>query len=298
MAQKIRLGVLGMSEGNGHPYSWSAIFNGYNPAFMKDCPFPAIPKYLEEQKFPEDGLGDLAQVTHVWTQKLSLSEHIANASKIDNVVEEIEDMIGHVDAILLARDDAKNHYNMALPFIQAGLPVFIDKPLALSEKEANKILSAQKYDNQIFTCSSLRFAKELELTKLDHEYLGEVYHVEASVPKLWDTYAIHLIEPIISQLPERGILNEVIPLNKNNIQMCLVEWENVSGYLKVTGNVPCPIKIEYFGSKGSVAKTFFDSFSCFKSSLEKFIRIIKKEEKNIPRSETLEIIKIIEKGKS
>ena len=27
----IRLGIIGMTEGNGHPYSWSAIFNGYNP---------------------------------------------------------------------------------------------------------------------------------------------------------------------------------------------------------------------------------------------------------------------------
>lgn len=26
----IRLGMVGMTEGNGHPYSWSAIFNGYD----------------------------------------------------------------------------------------------------------------------------------------------------------------------------------------------------------------------------------------------------------------------------
>ena len=26
----IRLGVIGMTEGNGHPYSWSAILNGYD----------------------------------------------------------------------------------------------------------------------------------------------------------------------------------------------------------------------------------------------------------------------------
>jgi|GEM_PF-4815020 len=26
----IHLGVIGMTEGNGHPYSWSAIINGYD----------------------------------------------------------------------------------------------------------------------------------------------------------------------------------------------------------------------------------------------------------------------------
>jgi hypothetical protein len=39
---EIRLAMLGMIEGNGHPYSWSAIVNGYNPEEMAKCPFPMI----------------------------------------------------------------------------------------------------------------------------------------------------------------------------------------------------------------------------------------------------------------
>ena len=30
----IRLAMLGMVDGNGHPYLWSAIFNGYDPDEM------------------------------------------------------------------------------------------------------------------------------------------------------------------------------------------------------------------------------------------------------------------------
>ena len=45
---EIRLAMLGMIEGNGHPYSWSAIVNGYNPEEMAKCPFPVIPQYLAE----------------------------------------------------------------------------------------------------------------------------------------------------------------------------------------------------------------------------------------------------------
>jgi len=33
----LKLGVIGMSEGNGHPYSWSAIINGQSdekPVFI------------------------------------------------------------------------------------------------------------------------------------------------------------------------------------------------------------------------------------------------------------------------
>ena len=47
--KSLKLGVIGLSEGNGHPYSWSAIFNGYDPEYMKDCPWEVIPEYLSKQ---------------------------------------------------------------------------------------------------------------------------------------------------------------------------------------------------------------------------------------------------------
>ena len=108
-SKKLKLGMLGSSENNGHPYSWSAIINGYNKQAMSKCPFQAIPDYLAKHKFPEEQLQN-ATVTHVWTQDYENSKLISKASKIDNIVSQRSDMIGHVDAILLARDD----YNMHL----------------------------------------------------------------------------------------------------------------------------------------------------------------------------------------
>lgn len=32
--KEIRLAILGLSPGNGHPYSWSAMFNGYDKELM------------------------------------------------------------------------------------------------------------------------------------------------------------------------------------------------------------------------------------------------------------------------
>ena len=52
----IRLAMLGMVEGNGHPYSWSAIINGrYDMARMAECGYPSIPEYLGAQ--PKEALG-------------------------------------------------------------------------------------------------------------------------------------------------------------------------------------------------------------------------------------------------
>ena len=49
----LKIGIIGSSPGNGHPYSWSAIINGYDEKHMKMCPFPVIPKYLANEKWPE-----------------------------------------------------------------------------------------------------------------------------------------------------------------------------------------------------------------------------------------------------
>ena len=120
---------------------------------MEDCGFPVIPRYLEKQKYPDDFIHE-ATVTHVWTQDRKLSEHIAKASNIANTVKNFEDLIGSVDAILLARDDAENHVYFAKPFLEAGIPIYIDKPLALSLSEAKNLFDLQSYPGQIFSCSA------------------------------------------------------------------------------------------------------------------------------------------------
>lgn len=293
---KLKIGVIGISEGNGHPYSWSAIFNGYNPDEMGKCGFAVIPQYLSSRRYPEDFLGEWGAVTHIWTQDKAISDKIARASKISNIVEKPDDMIGIVDAILLARDDAENHLEMAAPFLKAGLPILIDKPFALNLDNAYGMIDLQLMNHQIFTCSSLRFANELILCGKEKKELGTINYIEASVPKYWATYAVHALEPIIVNCPERGRLKNVKITSKYGIKLTLIEWENLMAYVKCTGNQPSKIMISFHGETGKVEKEFNDSFSCFKTSLKNFLYQIKLQELIIPRSETIEIVEIIQKG--
>src|SRR3989339_1790419 len=101
----IKLGIIGSNEGNGHAFSYSAIFNGYDPeALAKQCPYELIREYLPREHGNENLL-DSAKVTHIWTQDKKLSENIAAVSLIPNIVDEYTDLIGMVDAVILARDD-------------------------------------------------------------------------------------------------------------------------------------------------------------------------------------------------
>lgn len=293
----LRLGIIGMSEGNGHPFSWSAIINGYDSDAMESCPFPAIPDYLSQRTYPEDFIQG-AVVTHVWTQDPLLSRLVATACRISNIADSPEDMIGEVDAILLARDDARNHYEFAKPFLAAGLPVYIDKPIALDGAGAHRLLALTNSDRQLFSCSALRYAKELQLTQADEERIGEVRFIDAWVPKYWDTYAIHVIEPIVAHFSGVDDVLEHRILKFDEITQLIIGWKSglVTRFTS-TGNIVSPIGYRVCGSQGHIEVNFSDSFSAFKSALAHFLDVMDGRAPNIPRDETLKIIDILELGR-
>lgn len=294
--KELRLGIIGMSEGNGHPYSWSAIFNGYEPAIMAECPFPAIPDYLSRHEFPRDAI-EGAKVTHIWTQDRQISEHIAAASRIAEVVDRYEDMAREVDAVLLARDDAGTHAAFAAPFLDAGLPIYIDKPLALSVADAKAIYARQKRTGQIFTCSALAYARELTLSQSDYNALGRLRYVEAVTPKDWDKYAIHVIEPLLRLLKHEGSIT-ARSAGDSSITRLDLSWDSgLCGQVAALGVKAGPLCIRLFGEKDWRELRFVDSFSCFKAALAHFVDIVRGDAPAQENSGVMEIIRLIEAGR-
>ena len=293
----IKLGVIGMSVGNGHPYSWSAIFNGYNKKYMEDCPFSAIPQYLEEQKFPEDSIWG-ANVTSIFTQDKVVSKHIALASNIDCICESLEELIENVDAVLLARDDAKNHFEYAKPIIEAGLPIYIDKPLALTTKEANNIFSLEQYKNQIFTCSALAYSHEMRLSKEDKELIGNIKYIDAVVPKYWETYSIHLIEPILNIIGyKRSVVDTIVKRFEDNSNVIFEFDDGIVISLKTLGKTSSPLRITVCGEKNYRNLVFNNStYDSFKLALEHFIDVCRQKRDVNSREYVMKSIELIERG--
>ena len=172
----IKLGMIGFSEGNGHPYSWGAIINGYEKSKMDDCGFPVISEYLSKRNLPEEAIQG-ASVTHIWTQDRKLSEHIAASAKIDNICSTYLELAAEVDAILLARDDWQSHLDIGLELLKTGKPVYIDKPIAIDLKNLDILLEAQKFEGQIFSCSALRFGQQLRLSSFEKKELGNIRYI-------------------------------------------------------------------------------------------------------------------------
>lgn len=294
----IRLGVIGMSEGNGHPYSWSAICNGYAPEYMAYCGFPVIPRYLVQQRWPDARIPGV-EVTHVWTQDETLSRRIAQAALISQVVADPAAMLGQIDALLLARDDAENHLAFATPFLQAGVPVYIDKPIALSLRGLHALYRLQQHEGQIFTCSALRYAEELTLTEADRERIGPIRHIQASTPNGWEKYAVHIIEPVLNLVGQPPLIASAQSrrvAQQGRALSLAFEGGITADFVALGKNVASPLSLRVHGEHGWHDLVFTDSFSAFKCALMKFIEGVRIKSCRSPLSFNEHVVAIIESG--
>ena len=288
----LELGIMGMSEGNGHPYSWSAIINGdFDRPAMEQCGFPVIPRYLETNR---DTLGiEGAKVTHVWTQDRSISEHIAAASGIRTIVDRAEDMIGRVDAVILARDDPENHVSMAKPFLDAGLPIFIDKPLAITAGDLDYFSRQNGQGKLIMSCSSMRYAAEVRTLRTEMASLGKIELATVIGTKDWIRYGIHMLEALFALLDDPKAVS-VQHIGEAGKDIVLVRLENgLLATVHLIEDIYPTFQLSLFGRDGWQQTEIKNSYAMFRENLTEFIRSVREDRSRLPFGYTENIIRTL-----
>ena len=93
----------------------------------------------------------------------------------------IAELCKNVDAVMLESVDGRPHLRQAIPVIDAGLPLFIDKPMAGSLADAIFIFDyAMKKGVPIFSASSLRYGKATQAAR--NGALGKIMRAETHSP--------------------------------------------------------------------------------------------------------------------
>ncbi|HML45996.1 MAG TPA: Gfo/Idh/MocA family oxidoreductase [Clostridia bacterium] len=111
-----RIGIIGAE--NSHAMAFSKLFNGIeggNP--FPDCRVVAI-------------MGEEAEPTR----------KTAETCGIEFLPERPEEMLGKVDAMMVTSRNGALHLRYARPFLEAGIPTFVDKPIANDDREAYEIV--------------------------------------------------------------------------------------------------------------------------------------------------------------
>lgn len=291
--KEFKIAMLGMVDGNGHPYSWSAMFNGYDKEEMEKCPFPVIPRYLEKEPPHKFGVRG-AKVTHIWTDNPDDAKKVAKATFIPNVVDKPEDVIGKVDAVIIATDKGNEQVWRARPFVEAGLPVFIDKPLADNVEDLKTFIKWVKSGAKIMSSSSLRYTKEYIPYYMGTTELGKLCYINNTMMKSWERYGIHAVEPVYC-ITGPGYLSVQNTGGKNNNIVHLVHKDgidvNIASIYNSAGSA-----LKLVGTDESVTIDSKDSYYCFHTQLVEFVKYLETGVRPYPFEETIELMQIIIAG--
>ena len=171
------------------------------------------------------------------------------------IYDDIAEMCQDVDAVLLTSLDGRPHLAQAKPVIAAGKPLFIDKPVAGSLKDAVEIFQLAEAANvPCFSSSSLRwYPGVVEVAQAD---VGEVrsaisYGPAPSEPHhpslFW--YGIHPTESLFTVLGP-GCQSVVATADESTIVVTGTWSDGRIGTLHGIRQVKAAYKVTKFGTKG------------------------------------------------
>ncbi len=293
--KELSLAMLGMVDGNGHPYSWSAIFNGYDRQAMARCPYPTIPDYLGKQPAEAFGIPG-AKVTHIWTDDPADAPKVAAAAHIPNVVSKPEDVIGQVDAVVIATDKGHEHVARCRPFVEAGLPIFVDKPLVDNAHDLTVFRGWVSAGHPIMSSSCMVYAREFLPFRLSTAALGELRYACITTPKSWERYGIHALSAIYPVFGA-GFLSA---RNTGDPIHNIVHFKHVTGadinVIAIDDMYGGFGKLLLCGTKDSAQVAFQDTFYAFKSQLLDFVDFLRTGVPPFSFAETEELMRMVIAG--
>jgi len=295
MSRELRLAMLGLIEGNGHPYSWSGIINGYDPVEMAKCPYATIPQYLGRQPLDSVRIPG-ARVTHVWTDNPDEAPLVAKASLIETIVSQPEDVIGHVDAVVIATDDGDDHVRRARPFIEAGLPVFVDKPMATNVADLKQFVQWHREGATILSTSGMRYAPEMRLSEAQRGELGDLRWITSFTCKTWERYGIHALEAIAPLLGPGFINAQTMHQQGSDV----VHLTHRSGRQVTLGAIHDAYgsfgAVHLYGTKGQLPLRLTDTYHAFRGQLVAFIDMLHTGRRPLPVEDTFELMAVLIAG--
>ena len=286
----MRIGMIGFSEGNGHPYSFSAIVNGYDRTAFRSSKWEVIANYLDlraEADFGFDGI----EVTHAWSEcEASTSQH-CKSCHIGVACNDLSDMFGEVDAVIIARDDWEIHHELAIPFLERGCYVFVDKPLTLNEAQLTDF-SSFLYEKKLMSCSGFRFSTEISLIKNILKDIGPIRTITGTVVNDLQKYGIHLVDAINGAGIDLGPPTEVTRLPSGASTFNILYENGTNFLLNCLGNSAKVFHLSFFGQSGVAHVDLEDNFGAFKATLKSFFDLSANKQA-IPASETIETMSLL-----
>jgi len=156
-----------------------------------------------------------AAITLVWGETPECARERAAESSIPTVVDDPSAMLGQIDALIIDTRDGANHLAFAEPFLDSGIPIFIDKPLATDPVKAAAFLDkAAACGARVASHSMVPLQQSFHKFVTAQQALAPLRYLGLSMPAALDSeysgaffYVVHAVEclcTLLNRLPLRA----------------------------------------------------------------------------------------------
>jgi len=249
-----------------------------------------------------DGPGE-ARVTIAWSSgRDGLSGRhddvpvLAAKHSIARATDDLAEVVAGVDAVLVLDDfdGGRLHGELARPFLRAGIPTFIDKPMALGHAEAVELFDlAEANGTPLLSASALRFSPEM--TGFGPDEIGEVSSVSCVGPGDWYNYGVHAVEMACTIAPYTfGWLQRFAEPGRDTV---VVGGEDTPTLVVQTlRDAAYVFHASAYGSAGSAHVEVTDATAFYGATMAAFVTMITTGEAPVTRAQTLQVLGILEAG--
>jgi predicted dehydrogenase len=237
----------------------------------------------------------------VWDPQREWAERLADVCGVAEVTDSPEACTEDVDAVCIVDDGSGRQFEYAFAALEKGLPTFIDKPIAMTAKEAKQVIDfARKYDAPLMSASSLRYVPDvLNLAaQVKAGELGDIPMATTICGNELVYYGIHALETAYAVLGPGAV--SCVNVGKPGRNMVRVRFENGRDLLLMSGESPymrAGYQINLYGKSGwaSVQPDLTDLYIYL---LEQFLLMVREGRREVvPLDEIVEVIAVLEAGK-
>ena len=274
---QIRVGIVGTDT-------------SHVPAFTRLLNDPSAPDHVPGARVVAAYKGGSKDIESSWSRVDKFAEEIKTKWGVE-IVPDIPTLCSKVDAVLLESVDGRPHLEQARQVIQAGKPLFIDKPLSSSYEDAKEIARLAKQAGvPWFSTSSLRYSEIVPVLKAANPHSVITWGPGPEEPHHYldlSWYAIHPIEMLFAIMGPG--CEEVTRTVGRNGDVVTCRWKDgrlgTVQTLRPSG--------EYggvaFREKGAAVRSPEKAKSNYAALVKEIVKFFQTRQPPVPNEETLEI---------
>jgi len=281
ISQELRLGIIGLDTSHS----------------------PAFTKYINDPEKPSmQGVRVTAAYPYgsktIQSSASRIPEYTEEVKAMGvNITDTIDDLIEQVDGVLLETNDGTLHLEQATRVIEAGKPLFVDKPVAAGLVDVIRIYKAGKEHHvPLFSSSSLRYINNAQEVRYE-KTIGDITGASTFSPEEWEPshsdlywYGIHGVE-ILYTIMSTGC-QSVKRILTESTDLVIGKW---SGERLGTfrGDLH---KRQYYGGTafGTKGVKEMEQFHGYGALLEKVVEFFRTGKSPVDDEETLELYTFME----